>query len=51
MTNAPPKEFTDYCEKNGLPDSIGVYALWNAWKEAEAALAIAQLIIDTEPNQ
>ncbi len=51
MTNSQLQEFTEYCLKNNIPSSIAVYALWNAWKESEEALKIAQLIIDTEPNQ
>ena len=32
------EEYSDYCKKNGLPDSIAGFVLWNAWKEAEARL-------------
>lgn len=42
------EEFEAYCKEHALPDSVAVFALWNAWKEAEKALEIANQVLELD---
>jgi hypothetical protein len=39
-------QFHEYCTKNGIPDSLPCYALWNAWHEAEEKNKVLKFQLD-----